>query len=687
MGKHRATRSQQGTTEKRQLMFSTPKRTQDRAGARQGLVRQSGRSQMRLLLVDLAIWLISLNLVRAVRLQTTGEDLDGELLGQLLVFLCVAGTVAAVARWLGLYTPKSRVWPGSRTEDILIAAVNLAAMGVGTLVNATIMAETRTPLTVPVIAGMLATIASTLGRALWRWSAHRMSKAAGATRVVVFGTGRRAVSLISTIDQDTAAARLRYPAGVVAESEETDGKWVHGSRARYVRGAELSSFLIEKGAHNLIIATEEQLPGDQIMALREAAREAEAEPLVLPFISEANDGSTASTPAPLIDRVRAVEVSDLLGRDPVELDEAQIGANIRGKRVLITGAGGSIGSEICRQVHRFDPAEIIMLDRDEGGLHATELSMYGTALLDGKRTVLGDIRDAKSVHDLFMERRPDMVFHAAALKHMPLLETYPEEALKTNVLGTWNVLQACADAGVQTVVNISTDKAANPSTVLGESKRAAERLTAHMGETQPGTWVSVRFGNVFGSRGSVIETFSRQIEQGGPVTITAPGVNRYFMSIPEASQLVLQAAAIGRSGETMVLEMGKPVEILTVAQKIMDLSGHRVPVTYTGLRPGEKLAEELVDDRETPVVGDRHPMVTEVTVDADRIDPFVERTFGDETAVRSWLLDHGESTRGHEDIEGQTVDAPAEAEPLHSADERQRRTPVLVAASGRGAGK
>jgi FlaA1/EpsC-like NDP-sugar epimerase len=306
-------------------------------------------------------------------------------------------------------------------------------------------------------------------------------------------------------------------------------------------------------------------------------------------------------------------VTDLLGRHQVETDIASIAGYITGRRVLVTGAGGSIGSELCRQLHRLSPGELIMLDRDESALHAVQLSIHGRALLDGSDLVLADIRDGEHLRQIFTDRRPEVVFHAAALKHLSLLEQFPGEAVKSNVWGTQTVLEAAAAAGVAKFVNISTDKAADPTSVLGYSKRIAERLTAHVAQRAPGAFVSVRFGNVLGSRGSVLTAFAAQIEAGGPLTVTHPDVTRYFMTVPEAVQLVIQAAAIGGPGEALVLEMGEPVRISDVAKQMAAGSGRDVQIVYTGLRPGEKLHEDLFGTGED---GKRslHPLISHVTV-------------------------------------------------------------------------
>lgn len=297
--------------------------------------------------------------------------------------------------------------------------------------------------------------------------------------------------------------------------------------------------------------------------------------------------------------LRDIDVTDLLGRDPVDTDVVACARFLQGKRVLVTGAGGSIGSELCRQLVGFEPAKVLMLDRDESALHSLQLSMTGRALLDTEDVILADIRDSDALQRIFQRHRPHVVFHAAALKHLPMLEQYPEEAWKTNVLGTANVLDAARAVGVEVFVNISTDKAANPSSVLGYSKRIAERLTAGVARETPGKYVSVRFGNVLGSRGSVLPVFAEQIARGGPVTVTDPGVTRFFMMIPEACQLVIQATAVGGNGEALVLDMGQPVRILDVAQQMIEMSGrHDVAIDFTGLREGEKMHEELMGDWE-----------------------------------------------------------------------------------------
>lgn len=320
--------------------------------------------------------------------------------------------------------------------------------------------------------------------------------------------------------------------------------------------------------------------------------------------------------------LRDISIEDLIGRTTVDTNVELIAGYVTGRRVLVTGAGGSIGSELCRQLSKFGPSELIMLDRDETGLQLAQLGTAGHGLLDTRDVVLADIRESDTLHAIFADRRPEVVFHAAALKHLPMLEQYPDEAWKTNVLGTLNVINAARAVGVETFVNISTDKAANPTSVLGHSKRVAEKLTAWAGEETGKRYLSVRFGNVIGSRGSMLPTFQALIEAGGPLTVTHPDITRFFMTIPEACQLVIQAGAIGRPGEVLILDMGKPVSILEVAKRMIAMSGKAIEIVFTGLRPGEKLHEELVGSSES-LERPFHPKVSHTRADVitpERLD-------------------------------------------------------------------
>jgi FlaA1/EpsC-like NDP-sugar epimerase len=317
---------------------------------------------------------------------------------------------------------------------------------------------------------------------------------------------------------------------------------------------------------------------------------------------------------PALSHIQPISEEELLGRPPSEIDTDAVANYITGRRVLVTGAGGSIGSELCRQLARFDPAALYMLDRDESGLHATQLSIDGRALLDSPELVLADLRDPQRLVEVFDACRPEVVFHAAALKHLTLLEQAPAEAWKTNVVGTQHLIELCELYGVSHFVNISTDKAADPGCVLGYTKRITERLTASAAQYKShSVYLSVRFGNVLGSRGSVLTAFSAQSQTGGPMTVTDPDVTRYFMTIEEASRLTIYAGAIGRPGEALVLDMGEPVRIMDVAQRFANRHTPPLEIVFTGLRPGEKLHEVLLSTEEhdeRPV----HELISHVAV-------------------------------------------------------------------------
>jgi FlaA1/EpsC-like NDP-sugar epimerase len=316
--------------------------------------------------------------------------------------------------------------------------------------------------------------------------------------------------------------------------------------------------------------------------------------LTVPSIGELRDGGTR------IERLRAIEPEDLLGRDPVELDESGVAALIGGKTVLVTGAGGSIGSELCRQIARHRPARLVLFEQSELNLYTVDQALAERFPDLALTRLIGDVKDLEALRRTMAEWRPQLVFHAAAYKHVPLVEEGNAwAALQNNTLGTWRAAQASAEAGVERFVLISTDKAVNPTNVMGATKRAAEMAISRLAPTATTRFMAVRFGNVLGSSGSVIPRFKEQIARGGPVTVTHPEITRYFMTVAEAARLVLQAAAIGETGRVYVLDMGQPVKIVDLARDLIRLAGQSpedVPIAFIGLRPGEKLYEELLAD-------------------------------------------------------------------------------------------
>lgn len=409
-----------------------------------------------------------------------------------------------------------------------------------------------------------------------------------AAPTLVVGAGNAGELIVRSMMTDPDSA-LR-PVGLLDDDLAKKRLRLHG--VKVLGGTrDIASVARETGAEVLVLAIA-KAEAPFLRELTDAGVKAGLRILVLPSVQQ-----LASTNMSVSD-LRSINIEDLLGRHPVDTRIEDVAGYVTGKKVLVTGAGGSIGSELCRQLYRFGPKELIMLDRDETGLQQAQLGTVGHGLLDSNDVVLADIREADTLKRIFHDRKPQVVFHAAALKHLPMLEQYPEEAWKTNVLGTLNVVNAARSVGVKTFVNISTDKAANPTSALGHSKRVAEKISSWAAQDTSLNYLSVRFGNVIGSRGSMLPTFRTLIEAGGPVTVTHPDATRYFMTIPEACQLVIQAGGIGRPGEVLILDMGEPVKILDVAKRMIAMSGKKIEIVFTGLREGEKLHEVLVGQKE-----------------------------------------------------------------------------------------
>lgn len=364
---------------------------------------------------------------------------------------------------------------------------------------------------------------------------------------------------------------------------------------------------VEKRRVDEVIVRSGTLTGKRFRGLLEACTEAGAQVKVLPAIDELLTGH--DNPSHI--KPRPVEIKDLLRREPVRLDNAAIHGLVSGRTVLVTGAGGSIGSEICRQVLRFGPASLLLVERGENALFLLEQELGRCEPRPPFEPLVADIADEARMEQILATHRPDVIFHAAAHKHVPMMETNPAEAVKNNILGTRTLAQLADRHGVCEFVMISTDKAVNPTSVMGCSKLVAERFVQALSTESRTKFIVVRFGNVLASNGSVVPIFQEQIRVGGPITITHPEISRYFMMIPEASQLVLQAAAMGAGGEIFVLDMGESVRIVDLARDLISLSGlgeEDIEIVFTGLRPGEKLYEELYfDDEERLPTG--HPKV------------------------------------------------------------------------------
>jgi FlaA1/EpsC-like NDP-sugar epimerase len=354
--------------------------------------------------------------------------------------------------------------------------------------------------------------------------------------------------------------------------------------------------LVEKyGIENIIIAIPSLRKG-QLQDVYQECSKTNAKTQIMPMIEDIVSGKVS------VNQFRDVQVEDLLGREPVELDIKSISEKLTGKTILVTGAGGSIGSEICRQVSKFKPKKLLLLGHGENSIYTIDMELRNKHKDEFEIIpIIADIQDRTRIFEVMEVHTPDVVYHAAAHKHVPLMEYNPKEAVKNNVIGTKNLAEAADTFGVRTFVLVSSDKAVNPTNVMGSTKRIAEMVIQNLDKDSQTNFVAVRFGNVLGSRGSVIPLFKKQIQAGGPVTVTHPDMTRYFMTIPEASRLVMQAGALARGGEIFVLDMGEPVKIVDLAKNLIKLSGYSIDeigIKYAGIRPGEKMYEELLGENE-----------------------------------------------------------------------------------------
>ena len=559
-------------------------------------------------ILDILAWVLAVAIALVMRSYLQGEvDIRGVVQSTLIRVLPVVSVVQAITGYIvGIYRRRWRYGSFDEVKGLILSALitTIVLMGIRFL-DTSVDAFPRSAIIAGGIFGLFFTTAS---RYTWRLVREQLRRpsAHNSTKLIIYGAGEGGIQIVNTMLRNPNSMYL--PVAFLDDNSKTHRLRISGVPVLGGRG-EIAKVAQRTGASTLLIAipTADSTVVGEIVEL---ARQSKLEVKILPVVQSLDDREVDTAD------IRDLTDEDLLGRRRVKINLDEISQYLVNRRVLVTGAGGSIGSELCRQLVKFNPGELIMLDRDESALHEVQLSIYGRALLDTPQTVLADLRDKKAINEIFETRKPQVVFHAAALKHLPLLERYPHEAYQTNVLGTLTMLTAAQRAGVEIFVNISTDKAANPISVLGFSKRIAERLTAAFAfSSGPGKYISVRFGNVLGSRGSVLMSFRDQISKGGPVTVTHRGVTRYFMTISEAVQLVVQAGAIGQTGEVLVLDMGKPVNIHDVAEQLVKNSGKPIKIEVVGLRVGEKVHEELFADGETDE-RPRHPLISHVLVKA-----------------------------------------------------------------------
>jgi len=456
-------------------------------------------------------------------------------------------------------------------------------------------------------------------RLVWRLYCERKNnfKVTG-EKVLIIGAGDAGEVISREIIKRCDLGTL---VGFVDDDKEKIGKKIHGRKV-LGRVKDINDVL-EKEQINTVIIAIPSASGKQVKRIVGNIKNKKVKIKILPGLYELVDGKVN------VSRIRNIGIEDLLGREAVDLNLEEISGYLEGKRVMVTGGGGSIGGELARQICRFGPGSLILLDHSENGLFHINFELEGkwsgageeagTGAGEVVRTgagvdleivpVLADIRNRDKINKIFKTYRPEVVFHAAAHKHVPMMEYHPDEAVLNNIIGTKNVAELAEKYGAERVVMISTDKAINPTSVMGASKRVAEMVVRDLANKNNTKFVAVRFGNVLESNGSVVPMFKQQIAEGGPVTVTDKEVKRYFMTLPEASQLVIQAGALGKGGEVFVLDMGKPIKVLDLAKQVIRLSGLElsadIEIKIIGLRPGEKLFEELLTEEErSRVLGD-----------------------------------------------------------------------------------
>lgn len=556
--------------------------------------------------LDVVLLITAVVLSYVLRLETFRFDQ----LGTGFVFFtgAVIVVIPLLFYFLGIY---SRYWIYASVEELLLlsgaATLGTAISGVTGLVASWIIPDMTLPRSIPFIFWPLALLVTGAPRFAVRLSAQytrrrpesRHASTNAPQRVLVVGAGDAGtivvremlnnpslgMEIIGFIDDDPRKRSARI-AGVP----------VLGNRRALPQ-------LVAEYSIELVIIAIPTAPGREVRDIVTICEKAGVLTKIMPGLYEMLGGAVS------VNQLRNVQIEDLLRREPVQTDTAAVRRLIAGKRVLVTGGGGSIGSEMCRQILRFEPSDVIVLGHGENSIFdvCAQLNQQldATARVQGDtpgvvpqvHAVIADIRFPDRIRAVFEQYRPQIVFHAAAHKHVPLMEINPTEAVSNNILGTRNLLDAAVVTGVEHFVMISTDKAVRPKSIMGASKRVAELLVHQTAWENGKPYVAVRFGNVLGSRGSVLQTFKQQIAAGGPITITHPDMKRYFMTIPEAVQLVLQAAVLGAGGEVFMLDMGEPVRILDLARDLVELSGLEVgrdiEITYSGIRPGEKLHEEL----------------------------------------------------------------------------------------------
>jgi FlaA1/EpsC-like NDP-sugar epimerase len=582
-----------------------------------------------LFLADLVIIIVSIIISFALRVEYA------VLLTYIPAALCMIIAALLIKPFVysrfGLYR---RFWAYASTKEAMIiigaVGVNLVLM-LGYYLFTFLVGLPRIPRSIPFIDGLVSLVLTGGMRFSIRllselMQARRRMPGSGATKRVLIAGAGDAGALVAREMQRNPQLRM-IPVGFLDDAPEKQNQRIHGvqvlGRLDHVR-----RIAAEQEADEVVIAIP-SASGEVFRKLSNLCRKGKIPFLTMPGLYELIGGRVSAG------RLRNVEVSDLLRRAPAHTADQAVGYALSGKRVMVTGAGGSIGFELCRQIARWGPSEIMLLGHGENSIFEALLALGEDYPELALHPVIADIRDRARMQSVFHAHMPQVVFHAAAHKHVPLMEINVEEAFTNNILGTRNLVDLALEGNTERLVLISSDKAIRPSSVMGATKRVAEMIVQDAAVRGGKPYVSVRFGNVLGSRGSVIPVFKRQIARGGPVTVTHPDMERYFMTIPEAVHLVLQAAILGEGGETLLLRMGEPVRIVSLAEDLIRLSGlepgRDVPIVFTGVRPGEKLSEQLWED-ETALRATNHPDILRLVEEIHVLEPDALRRKVDELA-------------------------------------------------------
>jgi FlaA1/EpsC-like NDP-sugar epimerase len=548
-------------------------------------------------LADVIIFSFTPIIALTLRIENVGEI---SLYTSSLIFLIPIYEIIklSIFYFLGLY---KRVWRYASIEEytrIILAGffVLILQLSVTEIFQKYVFWITPTlPRSVPIIDAILAIgFFGTLRYSvrILNLIRQRTTRDINANPVIIVGAGAAGVRIVKEIQSNLKVNLI--PIAFVDDDVNKVGSRISGIS---VEGTtkDLAALVARFNAKDVIIA----LPsahGDFIREIFNTCRSLDVKTRLLPSLNELIDGSIT------VKSLRSVRIEDILRRDPVKIDLESVRDFIKYKRVLVTGGGGSIGSELCRQVTKFSPSSLTIVGHGENSIFEIQDELLRNNNSIKLNCVIADIRDYRRLDQIFKQHNPAIIFHAAAHKHVPLMEENPSEAITNNILGTLNLCELSVKHKVNHLVLISSDKAVNPTSVMGTTKRIAELIVKHYAAHFQKAFLAVRFGNVLDSRGSVVPTFKKQIENGGPITVTHPEIKRYFMTIPEAALLVMQAASLGKGGEIFLLDMGRPVKIIDLAKDLIKLSGvneNMIDIVYTGLRPGEKLFEELVLDGET----------------------------------------------------------------------------------------